>query len=930
MKKVLLLVLISLNTFSQVFYLDTTFVSEPLLKPFGVQEPLVNQFPNGLLYLKSSEKILNGGLEESGTFLLNTEAKILKYLTNEALTDYDYRYENSVITPDNKILLTRLIGPSSYSLIKISQEGVIDTTFKFSNHKRYISKIALLKNENFVLFFFSQDSYLLHEMYDKNGKFIRSLAPSMFTNATGAQLTDIISNDLNEYFLLLIDSKRNAEIIKTNADFEIDKNFSPVKFSGIEAYTHKLERVGNDFLVYQTGVEGLRDKVEKIDRNGTRIWNISFDKISAYEERVNFFEQSDGSIDMIYYDNKHLKINAKGIIDSTLYDREFHKNTSFLHAFADGSYWIMRDKSGIIEKMNADGSIDKDLRVIIQVQKQLFPDQILKLPTNTYLVDFISHTHDNSPYSIRYSPYPKAVQVYDNKHKLLHEFFDSKTIWKTYKTTHSFVVRGDGKFYTIDEANKMTVSKDTLEANDVIDWDNNFVYRLIKKDSLIRYKIGQGLDKTFLIKAQQISNFIIMEDKRIAIETYENGIPARSYINMYHINGTLDRAFKTIVLDYSFYQFTGGLPITIKNANGLIVNQMAAGEYANIVKQQFLKYDSNGNPDKDYQSNIYRGGYFRQYEKDGSIFMNTSNEVKEHGEEIIHNFLKITPKGRIDSSFTLLGADAIYGFEFFDENTLYAAGQNSLLRFIKQPLKKDEYFHYKALPSQMTWDIALPRKLIINTNIKDIKVEVSGNGSFKNEFISFEPKAGITSITIKDNNNRILAKQKIELTRIYPQLIYDESQFSKAQEPFEFKVQSSSGLPVKISIDGGNEHTGSIILDPKRDKGRKLKLRSEQTEKYETLEIEITLDKLIPLATESENIGVRSYPNPVTDKLIVEKNGFIIDTFKLISTDGKANTFELTEYTDKYELVLRNVSSGLYFLVLRAKDRQFVRRIWKE
>jgi hypothetical protein len=642
--------------------------------------------------------------------------------------------------------------------------------------------------------------------------------------------------------------------------------------------------------------------------------------------------QSDGSIDLIYFDYKHLKIRADGVVDSTLYDRTLHKNTSFIYAFTDGSYWIMRNKSGLIEKMNTDGSIDKDFRILLQTQKQIFPNQIQKLANNTCLLDFYNYNYNDSPYSIRYSPYPNAVQVYDNKHQLLYDFFDSKTIWKTYKTTHSFVVRGDGKFYTIDEANKMTISKDTLEANDVIDWDNNFVYRLIKRDSLIRFKIGQGLDKSFLIKAQQISNFSIMEDKRIAIQTSENSIPARSYINMYHMNGALDSSFKTIVLDDSFYMHIGGLPITIINADGLIVNQMAAGEFANIVKQRFLKYDINGNPDKSYQSTIYRGGYFKQYQKDGSIFMNTANEVKEHGEEIIHNFLKIRPNGKIDSSFTLLGANAVYGFEFFDENTLYAVGQNSLLRFIKQPLRKDEYFHYKALPSEMTWDMALPRKLIINTNIKDIQVEVSGNGSFKNEFISFEPKAGIVSITIKDNTNRILAKQKIELIRIYPHFIYDESQFSTAQEPFEFKVQSSSSLPVRISLDGGTEYLGSIKIDPKKDRKLKLKLRTERNEQYEAQEMEITLEKLIPLSTEWRNhdYKVNYYPNPVSDKLIIQKDNLMLDTIRLISIDGKERAVKVEEYSDRYELGMSNMEHGLYMLILRNKNRQFVYRILKE
>lgn len=934
MKKILLLVFLSFNSFSQVFYLDTTFVAEPLVKPFAVQEPSINQFPNGLLYLKTDGNVINDELKGSGIFLLNADGKFIKNITNETLISSNYRLENCAITPDNNLFITQVVKASSCFIMKISQDGVVDTTFKFNSYKPYISKIALLKNENFVLFFQRENGTLAHELFDKNGKFIRAIDPSTFTSAQGAQLTEIIYNDLNEYFLLFIDNKRNAEIIKTNADFEIDKSFSTVKLSGAEAYMHRLVRLGNDFVMYQLSIEGVKNKLEKFDRNGAKVWNVSFDRITDYPNGVNFFAQTDGSIDLIYFDNKHLKITANGEVDPIFNDKKPHEHISFFYAFADGSYWIMQNKSGIIEKMHADGSIDKNFKIVIQAQKQLFPNQLLKLSNNTYLLDFYNYTYDNSPYSIRYSPYPNAVQVYNSKHKLLHDFFDGKTIWKTYKTKNSLVVRGDGKFYRIDEANKVTISKDTLEANDVIDWDNNFIYRKIKNDSIIRYEIGKGLDKSFLIKDQKIRNFSILDDKRIAVETSENpsAMETKYYIKLYQASGVLDTSFKTIVLDDAFFKFYGELPMSVKSANGLIINQMTVGEFGNIVKQRFLRYDSNGNPDKNYQSNIYRGGYFRQFEKDGSIFMNTANEIKEYSEEITYNFLKITPNGRIDSTFTLLGTNSVYGFELFDENTLYAVGQKNLQRFIRQPLKTDEYFQYKALPSEMAWNIALPRKLIINTNIKHLQVEVSGNGSFKNDFISFEPKAGTVSITITDNTNRVLAKQKIELTRIYPHFIYDESRFSMTQEPFEFKVQSSSGLPVKISIDGGNEYIGSIIIDPKKDRTLKLKLRTEKNEQYEALETTIILEKLIPLATESEsqNYKVLYYPNPVTDKLIIKKDNLMLDTIKLINIDGKERETAIQEYADRFELGMRNLEHGLYMLVLRNKNGQFVYRILKE
>ncbi|RYE48144.1 MAG: hypothetical protein EOP48_21275, partial [Sphingobacteriales bacterium] len=333
----------------------------------------------------------------------------------------------------------------------------------------------------------------------------------------------------------------------------------------------------------------------------------------------------------------------------------------------------------------------------------------------------------------------------------MYDFFDGKTIWKTYKTKNTLVVRGDGKFHVIDDTNKMTVSKDTLEANDLIDWSRGLVYRIIKRDSIIRFKIGQGLDKDFVLAKSRVGNFIVMNDGRMLVETTSGGIQRFFYLDMYEANGKPDSSFKTIITDDSFARYSGGIPRTVESIkDGFIINETVIGESANIVKQRFLKYDSSGNPVENYQSNLYRGGYFRQYEPDGSIFMNTANQIHENERETVHNFLKLSPSGKIDTTFTLLGTDTVYGFSFFDENTLYAVGKETLQRFIKQPLKKDEYFYYKRLPEKIAWDVAIPTKISINTNIKDIKVQVSGNGKLQDGYVYFDKNAGDVSVTVQD------------------------------------------------------------------------------------------------------------------------------------------------------------------------------------
>jgi hypothetical protein len=921
MKKIFLLILISFSAFSQVFELDSTFKFEPVTKRYNVFTPLVIQFPNDLLLLNFDGNVLNNELKETGNFLINTKGKIVETFKNKDGLGFDYRQENNLITPDNKLLVPNYSSYPSFKLVRLFQNGSVDSTFKSTVSKDYIYKVFLLHNENFLVFFAAENTNYYH-IFDKNGSFIKILDLTKYGFMPDARLTNLVFNDFNEYFLLVSDSNGSGEIIKTNQDFEIDKDFPKIKYKHEDSPTNKLERDKNGFFLLKTED---KNKIEKYDRNGVKIWESKFDDVSMYGSSVPYvYHQNDGSLDLIYYDRKHIKIKADGAIDSVFYNNPKQQNISFIHVFADGTYWIMQNNSGIVEKMYADGSIDTNFKITLQSEKKLLPNQIEKLPNKNYLIDLIDYPY-NYLSALRYSQNPNCVRIYNGKHQLIYDFFDSKTIWKTYKTKDSFIVRGDGKFYTIDNNSKMSISKDTLLVDDVIDWNNNFVYRKVSENSIVRFKLGVGIDKDFSIYAnRRIVSFKILNDTQIAVQIYNND---NFSLYMYYTNGLQDNPFKSIELDNKNSAAPWSQQLNLDNANGLIINQILYIGYGSI-SQRFVKLNDDGSIDKNYQQNTISGGQYIRYLEDGTIYTSSASIIEPKYEQNVYNFLKILPNGKIDSTFQLAGVNEVYGFEFFDENTLYATSGKSLYRFIKNPLKKAEYFNYQTLPTKITWDYTFPLKIVIKTTIKNIKVNVSGNGILKDSLIAVMPKAGFIYVNITDENNKVLAFQTIEVTKILPYFIYEERQLTVTSRAFTFKVKASSGLPVKIKAYG-NEYADSLIIDPKKDQYLSIKLSSNGNEQYESIEKSFYWTISSPLANEAEEQTgqIIYYPNPVSDKLTIETNNLKIDSFKLIAIDGKEIPFSITEEENKYQLTISNLPHGLYILLAKSKDKQFSYRL---
>jgi hypothetical protein len=926
MKKILPLLFLSFGAFAQVFRMDTTFKFEDVKQQYNVVFPWVNQFSDGTLNVVFRGNIYDDKPVKSGNLLVDTNGKIIQVAEREE--GFAYGANNNIMLPDGKYIT--IANPSSlFTLQKINKDGSVDSTFKFPTSKDYIAHLFLLHNGNILASFVNLSATsVYYQIIDKNGNFIKTFQLSDYGFKEDGRLQWLVFSDAGEHYMYITDAQRKGKLIKTDKDLVLDNSFPQLSIN-TEIYDvskGKISVYNNALYLLNANTFETKNSVEKYDNTGKRLWQADFGKVSTYlSSPPQIYHQNNGSLDLIYVDNKHIKIKAAGVVDSTFYDRKIHQNTGFLHVFKDGSYWIMRNMSGVIEKMNADGSIDANFKISVRFEKQLLPHRIEK-QANNYLVELLDIPINRSPYSLQFSQKPNCVRIYNQRHELLYDFFDSRTIWQFSKTKDSFVIRGGGKFYMINSKSEMSVSPDTLEANDVIDWENKLVYRLFTEDFLVRFKMGAGRDNEFRIteyNGYKIMKYQLLPNKQIAAYVAgKNGYEVFFYDNkgiqekpLYR----LDSGFKAPFIGNNFY--------TSLIKDGYMVNSWQYGGIDGLIRQTFVRFKDDYTPDPNYQKKYIIGGQFVWYKEDGTVFTNTVTFPYPNPNVMGYNFMKLFPNGKIDSSFVLMDIDEVFGFEFFDENTLYAISDKSLHRFIKSPEKR--YFYFSPFREKVAFNTYGNMKLYFRTNISPIKIEVEGNARLEGDSsITFEPKAGFVTIRFRDEKGNILASQTIELIRIRPAFTYTYPQLSTASPVYVFKVSSTSGLPVKININGV-ESVGSIRIDPKISPFIKITLKSEGDDQYEAIEETVYFVLTAPLSdepliTEKDMIY---YPNPASDELYIKTNTIPIDSFQLVGVTGK--TFPvLSEFLgDKYRIRLGDIPQGTYILSTKGGKRQFKHKI---
>lgn len=925
MKKTLLLLFLSIGAFGQVFRLDTTFKFDRVRKQYN-DLPHINYLNDSLININFLGNIYNDKPVQSGNLIIDKKGQIIRTINPADDLRFSLRMNNTVITSQGKYITLGQVR-NEFTLWRINENGTIDSTFIFPRYKDYIAQIFLTYGDNIIIAFpNAEKGTMQYEIFDTQGKFVRTFLLTDYGFTANARINNIKLNGYDEHYIYAYEGK-TGKVIKTDKNFIRDEGFPDLTDqTGVyEAINAKISVYNNMLYIYITNLDNTRNKIAKYDRLGKAIWENNFGKVSIYGGYFpTFFHQDDESLDIIYSDDKHIKILADGTIDSVFYQNKNQEDFAFLHVFKDGTYWVTKKASGIIDKMYADGSIDSTFKISVRFEKTLYPNQIEKQAGN-YLVEFIDLSNaNNSPYIVRYADRPNCIRIYNEQHKLLYDFFDATTKWLSYKSKDAFIVRGGGKIYSINNKSEISISTDTLKANDVVDWDNRYIYRMENSHLLLRYKIGIGQDKSFSINSYndyRITGFDLLPNNEILVQTVVN----TAYLfSLYHSEGIQDRPFSTFepyidkLISSNFRTFA------IKN--GYLIRSYQVGGVGHI-RQTFSKIKNDYKNDEAYRVNNFMGGQFIRHEDDGTIFINTSGLVLTEQNIQKHNFLRILPNGKIDDSFSVMDINNVYGFEFFDENTLYAVGDSSLYRFIKSPEK--QYFNYTALADKIVWNAAYTQKLNYRTNISPIRIEVNGNARLENDsMIAFMSRAGLASVIFKDINGKVLVHQQIELTRVTPSFIYTYPRISAASSPYTFNVSSSSGLPVKITVNG-IESLGSIKIDPKINPHIKITLKSEKNDQYEAIEETFYLAMQSPLSEEPgfTDKDILYYPNPSSDELFIKPDIFPIDSFQLIGVNGKTIPLASEFIGDKYRIRLGNIPQGVYILSTRRGEKQFKHKI---
>ena len=934
MKKILFFLLISLHAFSQVFEVDSSFKFEVVKKPIPGYYPRVTQLPNGLLHLKYDGNIFNGNLSDTKSYILDKEGNVI----TKSPLDFELSMYGGFVTNDSKFIFRQYSKYPVYKLYKYLLNGELDPNFDFPLSVSGAYNTFLLPDNKFMLEYIN-NRLCQYAIYDENGKFLKELDLAQFGISKGKlRIENLVYNRLNELFLLLRDED-GTSIIKTTSDFKIDKVFSKILYVPENQlnYSIKIEISNNNLLLFRANSDRKKNLFQKYDQKGTKIQETEFDFITEYDSYSNpqIYIQNDKSIDLIFYNNSHVKILPDGRLDSLYYKNEKQKNISFLHAFADGTYWVIQNKSELIQKMYANGIMDLSFRISLQKEIVLYPYEIKKLANNNYLVDFTWSPSFHDPYQPRYSSPFNCIRLYNSKHQFVQEIYDSKTKWEIDSDKNSFFLRGDGKFIKIDSSLKMSTSVDSIDlinketettkVKTIVEQKYNYVYKIEQSkstnESLIRrQRNSTGKYDSFTIIAYNFENISTINDGRIAVvATIGSKLDSLS-IDIYMANGQRDESVKRILLPKRIEYVSNTISIEYKN--GFIVT-ITLLSYSGYLRTIFLRYNVDGSFDEKYQSNFFTGAQYRQFQPDGSIYV-SSGGLEQTG---YNAFYKILPNGKLDSSVAVKGVFALFDFTFFDKNTIYSVCQNTLRRFIKNPSLGDNFFILKELPTAITWEYNGVLKINYKTNLKNLKIVVTGDGVLKDSVIILTQKrAGNIKLEIFDEKNNVLATRIIALVKSRPDFIYDLPSITNTSKPFIFTAKSTSNLPVKVLVNYYPFGNKSIIF-PEFKRYYEINLVSEGNEQYERIESTFLVQVFEePLANEPEE-SLIYYPNPVKEKLFVQANKLTIDNFKLFTTDGQEIPITMVKSLDRYEISLRNTPPGLYILQANTQTKRFTYRI---
>ena len=83
--------------------------------------------------------------------------------------------------------------------------------------------------------------------------------------------------------------------------------------------------------------------------------------------------------------------------------------------------------------------------------------------------------------------------------------------------------------------------------------------------------------------------------------------------------------------------------------------------------------------------------------------------------------------------------------------------------------------------------------------------------------------------------------------------------------------------------------------------------------------------------SEPENMSLKIYPNPASDRLFVEINEIseLNSQLSIFEINGKIKNQEIKRYNNRFEIDIRNLNRGIYFVSLRTNDKQKILKFIK-
>ena len=83
--------------------------------------------------------------------------------------------------------------------------------------------------------------------------------------------------------------------------------------------------------------------------------------------------------------------------------------------------------------------------------------------------------------------------------------------------------------------------------------------------------------------------------------------------------------------------------------------------------------------------------------------------------------------------------------------------------------------------------------------------------------------------------------------------------------------------------------------------------------------------------SEPENMSLKIYPNPASDRLFVEINEIseLNSQLSIFDINGKIKNQEIKRYNNRFEIDIRNLNRGIYFVSLRTNDKQKILKFIK-